>query len=475
MGPEGQERGNPSVTLATVGLAAVSFSVMQSMVIPVLPTIQRSLGASENAVTWVLTGYLLSASVATPILGRLGDMKGKEKVLVWVLATLALGTLMAALAPTLPLLIAARIVQGVGGALFPLSFGIIRDEFPEERVAGAIGLIAATLAVGGGLGVVLSGLIADHFDYHLLFWCGLPLIVVAAVATWRFIPESPVRSGGRISWPGALLLSAWLVLLLLAVTEGSHYGWGAPLVVALFVGAVLAFVAWVWVEARSRNPLVDVRMLVRPAVWQTNVVAVLFGFVLYASIQLTPQLMQAPTSTGYGLGLTASKAGLLLLPQTIAVFVLGLLAGRVAASIGSSRAVLAGSALSAVAFSQLAMFHNSVWQVVLGNLVLGVGIGLTFSAMPNVIVEAVPQEQTGVATGMNANLRTIGGAIGGQVVASILAAQLLAGGVFPAENGFVWSYVLLAVLAAVAAAVAALVPARVRVARPSVAESPASR
>jgi EmrB/QacA subfamily drug resistance transporter len=455
----GLRSSRPPITLATLGLAATSFSVMQSMVIPVLPTIQHELDTSENAVTWVLTGYLLSASVATPILGRLGDLRGKERVLVGVLITLAIGTLLAALAPTLALLVGARIVQGVGGALFPLAFGIIRDEFPEETVAGAIGFIAATLAVGGGLGIVLAGQIADHLDYHWLFWCGLPLILVAALAAYLFIPESPVRSPGRISWLGALWLSSWLVLLLLGVTEGSHLGWRSVIVLGLFGLATAAFVVWFLTERASANPLVDVRLMVQPAVWRTNLVALLFGFVLYASIQLTPLLLQTPTSTGYGFGASVAESGLLLLPQTTMVFLLGLLAGRISADMGSIRAMLLGSVLAAVAFVDIAIAHEHFWQPVVSSTVLGAGIGLTFSAMPNVIVEAVPPEQTGVATGMNANLRTIGGAIGGQVTASVLAASTVAGA-YPANAGFTTSFSMLAVLALVSAVVAALIPRR---------------
>src|SRR6185295_5608216 len=145
-----------------------------------------ALAATPTTVTWVLTVYLLSASVFTPILGRLGDMFGKERVLFLVLVMFAIGSLIAALSNSLGLLVAGRAVQGAAGAVFPLAFGIIRDEFPRERVATGIGLISATFGIGGGAGLVLSGLIVDHLSYRWIFWFGFVVVVVATIATYLF-------------------------------------------------------------------------------------------------------------------------------------------------------------------------------------------------------------------------------------------------------------------------------------------------
>src|SRR4249919_2048226 len=215
--------------------------MLQSLVIPALPTLQHDLGTTPTGVTWIFTAYLLSASVATPIAGRLGDMFGKKRTLLVVMAGLAGGSLLAALATTLPVLIAARAIQGVGGAIFPLAFGIVRDEFPRERVAGGIGLLSAILGVGGGVGIVLSGVIIEHLDYHWLFWLPLAAIVVAAVATWRLVPESPVRTPGKVNWLAAALMTIGLSAVLLAISQTSEWGWvsartaGLTILGALFV------------------------------------------------------------------------------------------------------------------------------------------------------------------------------------------------------------------------------------------------
>src|ERR1700740_2001003 len=157
--------------------------MLSSAVAPALPPIQRDLHTSENGVAWVLTAYLLSASVGTAIIGRLGDMYGKERLLLWTLAVLGAGTLLAGVAGSLGLLIVARAIQGAGGGIFPLAFGIIRDEFPRERVAGSIGLMSALLGIGGGVGILAGAAIVEHLSWHWLFWLPLVVIVAAAVGT----------------------------------------------------------------------------------------------------------------------------------------------------------------------------------------------------------------------------------------------------------------------------------------------------
>src|SRR4051794_1692994 len=232
-----EHRQHYNVTLAVLATAALAYALLQTMVAPALPAIQRDLGASTTTVTWVLTVYLLTASVATPIVGRIGDIFGKERVLVATLGAFALGALISALSHSLGMLVAGRAVQGIGGAVFPLAFGIIRDEFPREKVATGIGLISATFGIGGGGGLVLSGILVDHLSWEWIFWLGLVVIVAAAVAAHFFVPESPVKSPARIDWAGAGMLTAALVCLLLAVSEGNRWGWGSAPIVGLLVAS----------------------------------------------------------------------------------------------------------------------------------------------------------------------------------------------------------------------------------------------
>jgi len=446
-------RSSYQVTFTVLLLGTIAYSLLQSLVSPVLPTIQHDLHTSQNTVTWVLTAFLLSASIFTPILGRVGDMVGKEHMLVVTLAALAAGSVVAGLAHSITVLIIARAIQGVGGAVLPLSFGIVRDEFPGVKVAGAVGIIAAMAAVGGGAGIVLAGPIVSHLNYHWLFW--IPMI--ATLCAWLFVPESPVRTPGRVSWLAAVLLSAWLVALLLGVSEAPSWGWGSPRVIGLVALAVVLAVAWVWVELRATEPLVDMHMMQRRAVWTNNLVAFMFGIGMYAVIGFLPEFVQTPTSTGYGFGASIIQSGLFLLPLTVTMFIGGLLSGRIAATIGSKSAVIIGSTASTGAYLLLAFAHSEKWEIYLASTLLGIGLGLAFSAMSNLIVQAVPPAQTGVASGMNANIRTIGGAIGAAVMSSIVASQILADG-YPAESDYTKGFLFLAVMTVVAVAAALLIP-----------------
>src|ERR1700754_65745 len=191
-------RSHYQLTFAVLAIGIGAFALLQSLVIPVLSTVQVELHTSQSTVTWVLTAYLLSASVFTPILGRIGDMIGKEKVLVAVMVALAVGSILAALATSISVMIVARAIQGVGGGIIPLSFGIIRDEFPRDNVAGAVGVLAALLAVGGVRGLVLAGPIVMVLSYHWLFWIPGIVVVAAAVAPHFVVRESPVRTPLRI-------------------------------------------------------------------------------------------------------------------------------------------------------------------------------------------------------------------------------------------------------------------------------------
>jgi EmrB/QacA subfamily drug resistance transporter len=445
------------LTFLVLALGGMTYALLQSMVAPALPVIQQDLHASATSGAWVLTGYLLSASVLTPIVGRLGDMFGKEHTLVTTLLVLAAGTLLAALADNIAVMIVARVIQGAGGAIFPLAFGIIRDEFPRARVAQGIALISAILGVGGGLGIVLAGPIIDSLSFHWLFWIPLVLVVIATIATVLFVPESPIKSPGRINWAGAALLSGWLVCLLVAISEGSSWGWGSVRTIGLFVAAIVLLICWVLNEQRAAEPLVDMAMMRIRGVWTVNAAAFLVGAGMYSSFILIPQFVEMPHSTGYGFQASVTQAGLFLVPSTVMMLVISPIAGRITTRIGGRTPLILGSIATCLSFVMLAVAHDQRWEIYVAAGLLGTGIGLAFASLANLIVEAVRPEQTGVATGMNTVMRSLGGSVGAQIGASIIAGTIVAGGL-PTEEGFTLAFILAAVACGLAALASTLVP-----------------
>jgi EmrB/QacA subfamily drug resistance transporter len=437
----GPHRQHYGLTFAVLALAGATYAVLQSLVAPAIPEIQHEFHTSTTSAAWVLTAYLLSASVFTPVLGRLGDMFGKERMLVAVLVVLAFGTLLAAISTNITMLIAGRVIQGAGGAIFPLAFGIIRDEFPRERVPHGIALISAILGIGGGLGIVLAGPIIDALSIHWLFWIPLILVVIATIMTILFVPESPIKTPGKINWSGAALLSAWLVALLVGISEGSSRGWTDPRTLGLFVAAAVLLGAWISNEQRAAEPLVDMAMMRIRGVWTVNAAAFLVGAGMYSSFVLLPAFTETKTSAGYGFGASVTQAGLFLLPSTVMMLLISPIAGRLSARVGSRVPLVGGSIATCLAFVLLAIAHDQKWEIYVASGILGIGIGLAFASLANLIVEAVRPDQTGVATGVNTVMRSLGGSVGSQIGASVIAGTVV-GTALPTEHGFEMAFIL---------------------------------
>jgi EmrB/QacA subfamily drug resistance transporter len=455
--PGVKARQHYNLTFAILALGGGTYTVLQSLVAPALPAIQRDLHVSAASVAWILTAYLLSASVMTPIVGRLGDMFGKARTLVAVLVVLALGTLVAAVATTLPLMLAGRVIQGAGGAIFPLGFGIIRDEFPRERVPQGIALMSAIIGIGGGLGIVLAGPIVDALSYHWLFWIPLVLVVIATVATVFFVPESPIKSPGRVNWTGAVLLSAWLVCLLVAISEGTSWGWADGRILALLVAALVLALAWVRNEQRAAEPLIDMEMMRIRGVWTVNAAAFLVGAGMYSSFILIPEFTEMPRAAGFGFHASITQAGLFMLPSTVAMLIVSPLAGRLASRVGARVPLVLGCAVTSLSFLMLAVAHSQRWEIYVASALLGTGIGLAFASLANLIVEAVRPEQTGVATGVNTVMRSLGGSMGSTLGASVITGSLTAAGL-PTEHGFTLAFVIAAGACGLAVLASLIVP-----------------
>ena len=450
-------RVHTTVILVVLSVGGLAYAMLSAAVIPALPTIQHAVGASEEGVTWLLTGFLLSASIATSILGRLGDMYGKERLLLVTLVLLAVGTAVAALSTSLLPMVVGRVIQGAGGGIFPLAFGIVRDEFPRDKVAGSIGMLSSILGFGGGIGIVLGGLIVEHLDYHWLYWIPLVVIVLAAVLTWRVVPESPIRVPGKVNWTAAALMAAGFSCVLISISETTVWGWGSAKTIGLLLAGVVLTGLWILVEVRSSEPLIDMTMMRVRGVWTTNLVAFLLGAGMYAAFLIFPQFAQLPTSTGFGFGAGIVTAGLYLLPAALGMSVVGSFAGRIARRYGSRFAVIVGSAITAVAFAWLAAFHAHPYDMLISAALMGIGIGLAFAALGNLIVQAVPPEQTGVASGMNTVMRTLGGALGGTIVATLISDNTGRSGL-PTVTGFTLSFALESAFLVIAVVAALLVP-----------------
>ena len=438
--------------------AVLSFSLLQTMVVPALPDLQRELGTSPTVISWVLSSFLLTSSMGTVLLGRLGDMFGKKRLMLVSLAILGLGTLLAAASGSVGMLIAARAVQGLGAATFPLAFGLVRDAFDRERVPVVIGTISAMFGIGFGVGLVIPGPIVDALGWQWIFWVSLIVIVVAFAAVALFIPGSFAGNPGPLDWAGAGLLTIGLAALLLAISQSR--AWGVGPTIGLVALAAVCLTVFVAVERRIREPLINLTLLGKRSVMTANITALIIGFGMYGAFTLIPQLVQTSTDTGYGFGATVTESGLFLLPMAVTMLVAGPLAGRIGARAGFKTTLVLACVIGVVGFAFFALGHDTVWAIATGAGVLGVGIGFAFSSLANVVVAAVEPHQTGEATGVNTIVRTIGGSVGAQVSAAIVMAELVAGTATPAESGYTTAFTVSAIAMAMAGLVALAAPLR---------------
>jgi MFS family permease len=456
------------LTLTLLAVVCVSYVLQQTLVVPALPTIQRDLDTTTTWATWIFTGFLLSSAVATPLIGKLGDTYGKKRLLVIVMIIFAVGTVGAALSTSIATLILARALQGAAGAIFPLAFGIVRDELPPERVGMALGLLSATLGIGAGIGLVLSGVVLESFSWEWLFWFGAIPVVAALAPVWFLLPESRVRTPSRIDWWGALTLSVGLSALLVGLSEGERWGWLSVATLGVFAGSLAMLWLWVRVELRVPEPTVQIGMMRDRAVLWSNVVAVIVGFSMYGTFLLVPTFVQMgtglPDSTAdlltYGFGASVIAAGLFLLPSSLAMLIVGPLGGALEPRLGAKALTGAGSVVLGLGGLMLALFHGAGWEIVVAMTLIGIGVALVYAMLAKLIIDAVPPEVTGVAIGVNTVMRTIGGVIGGQVGAALLSAITIPGTDLPAEGAFTATFLIAAVVAFIGAAAIMRVPGR---------------
>ncbi|WP_309616535.1 MFS transporter [Salinibacterium sp.] len=449
------------VTLASAGLV-VSF--MQTLVTPIYPRLPVLIDAPPADVSWVLTATLLAAAIATPISGRLGDMYGKRRVMLLLLAILVGGSIICAISFSLVPLVVGRVFQGVGIGVIPLGISILRDVIHPKNLGGAVALVSATLGVGGAVGLPLAATIAQFADWHALFWLATFLGLAGIVAVAVVIPVSTLRSGGAFDYLGAVGLAVGLVGILLAISNGTVWGWGSPITVSLLVGGVVVLVGWGFFELRSLHPLVDLRVAARRPVLLTNLASISIGFAFFVVNASLPLVLEAPASTGFGLGQPLIVASLCLMPLGLVMFFMSPVAARLTAARGARTSLIIGAAIVAVGFTLAIFFLDQVWHIILVSTITGIGVGFAYAAMPTLIMQSVPPNETAAANGLNSVMRTLGSTLSATLVGVILATHVvvLDGVGVPTRDGFAWVFVMGAGVVLLGLVIALFIPRRVQ-------------
>ncbi|MEV5347291.1 MFS transporter [Streptomyces achromogenes] len=443
-----------------LAFAGIVVAVMQTLLVPVIKDLPQLLDTAPSNATWVLTSTLLSGAVATPIMGRLGDLYGKRRMLVLSLAVMVIGALVSAFTSELITMIVGRTLQGFAMGAIPLGIGLMRDMLPRERLGSAMALMSSSIGVGGGLALPAAALVAQHTDWHALFYGAAGLGALAIVLTFLAVPESPMRAQGSFDLAGALGLSTGLVLLLLPITKGSDWGWSSGTTLGLFAAAVVVLLLWGLYELRVQAPLVDLRTTARPAVLFTNLASIMVGVAFYVVSLVLPQLLQLPTATGYGLGQSMVVAGLCVAPLGLTMMFTAPVYARLSARYGPKVTLIIGLLIIAVGYGGGLGLMDAAWQTIVTSVILGAGIGLAYSSLPALIVGAVPASETGAANGLNTLMRSIGTSVSSAVIGMVLAntANNVGGVAIPTMHGFRVSFLIATAAVAVGLLLALFLP-----------------
>ncbi|MEV6593080.1 MFS transporter [Streptomyces acidicola] len=427
-----------------LAFTGIVVAVMQTLLVPVVKDLPQLLSTEPGNATWVITSTLLSGAVTTPVAGRLGDLYGKRRMLVLSLTAMVVGALVSALTSDLLTMVAGRTLQGFAMSAIPLGIGLMRDTLPREKLGSAMALMSSSMGVGGSLALPAAALVAQHTDWHALFYGAAGLGVLCIALTLLVVPESPTRAQGTFDVLGAIGLSAGLVLFLLPITKGSDWGWTSATTLGLFAASAVVLVLWGVMELRLEAPLVELRTTASRAVLLTNLASIMVGFSFLVVTLVLPQLLQLPESTGYGLGESMVVAGVLVAPLGLTMMFTTPVYARLSAKYGPKVTLILGMLIIAIGYGAGLGLMNAPWQSLVITVILGPGIGLAYSSLPALIIDEVPASETGAAGGLNTLMRSIGASVSSAVIGMVLAntANDVNGVAVPTMQGFRVSFLI---------------------------------
>lgn len=408
---------HPRFLLPTLIVITTASAVVSSLGAPLVPRIAAEYGVSLHGAQWTLTGPLIVGAVAAPLLGRLGGGRRRRMVVLTGIGVVTAGALVSALPFGFESLLAGRLAQGVGLGLSPLVIGAARDAIPAHRLDGPLAVLSVSMVVGVGAGYPLSGLIAQRWGVSGAFWSGAAVCLVTFMLALATFPRATTPHDGKVDWVGAPLLAGGTATFLLTMSQGAQWGWLSLATLSLGMGSVALLISWIRWSLISEDPIVDLRLALRPGLIAANFTSFAAGMGMYIMITLTVVAVQ---DDDWGLGSGAAAAGLLLVPYSLT----SVLGSRIALAIGRRTepftVLPVGCTIYIVSVLAMTQFHSELWQLLLGMSLGGLGSGCTFSAMPSLVVQAVPAHETGSAMAFNQVVRYLGFSVGATVSVAVL-------------------------------------------------------
>lgn len=408
--------------VVVLSMAGVLVSLQGTLLLPLVPIIPDIYGITPVDASWMVTSTLLAGAVATPVVTRLADLRGKRPVIIWTLAVMMLGSVLIAVFDNYLVAIVGRVMQGSATALIPVAMSVMKDVLPRDRVAFGVAMVSASLGIGAAVGLPLAGILYSALGWQSMFWLTAGLSPLLILGVWRLLPAVHARSSERFDWLGAVLLVGALVPLLLVITQGNEWGWLSSRSTALWTLAAVAAAAWVAWERRARDPLISLRLAALPPVLLTNVATLVIAVGMLANLLIASQQLGTPTFVAGGFGLTPGVTGLVMAAPP-ALLVLGApVTGMLLARLGGRTVLLVGTIVMSLSYVARVFLDDSVAEVAIGATLVGAGTGLSVAAIPLIIMESVPARQTASANGVNTLFRMLGLAVSTAGLAALAAA-----------------------------------------------------
>jgi MFS family permease len=447
------------LVLATSGSVV---ALMQTLLVPLLPDLPTLLHVSSDAASWSITATLLASAVATPSVGKLADMFGKKRMLLFSLSVMTLGSFIGAVGRGFGELILARALQGFAMSLIPVAISIMRDEIPREKLDSAVALMSATLGIGAAIGLPLAGVVYSQFGWRAVFWVSMAMGLAMFLLVSLVISESDVKTGGNFDALGAALLSLFLAAFLLPLSNGSTWGWTNGKTLGLFAISLFFLAIFVPWEMLRREPLVDLRTTIYGPVALTNIASIAIGFSMYVNMLSNTELLQIPKESHFGLGLSVIKAGLALLPAGLTMIILSPVSARITKKYGPRITIITGSLVLACGYIFRYFFMHSLVEIIFGAIFVSSGTAIGYAAIPTLIMRSVPISETAAANALNTVIRSIGTSTSSAVIASVFSAKVihLSGGIFPSKYAFHLVFLISAAAAIIGALISSFLPRR---------------
>jgi MFS family permease len=447
--------------LAILSCIATMVMYAETMLIPAIPDLIRDFHVSYSMSSWILTAYLVSGAVMTPIAGKLSDIYGRKKILLIIMVIYAVGVCLAGFATNVSFMLVARAIQGIGMSMFPIAFGIVRDKFPREKISIGQGVITSMFASGAVIGLAVGGIIIENYGWRTTFFTIIPVAVVLLLVIRRFIfvndgddpqyqhqgqKQSKVierhshnkqntssnrnkNLSNHIDIKGAIALAVTVTSFLLVLTfietsdsiddntstnmpgaSNNSGGYSAQAIVPFIIVGIVSLILFVIVEKRAQSPLVDLKLMLNKSILPANLIIMLIGMSMFMVFQTVPILVRNPGPIGFGED--AISTGKVQLPFALVLLIFGPTSGFIISKLGSLKPIISGAIITTAGFMGLFLFHSTEVLVSANLAILSTGLSLTSVGAMNVIILATPRQFSGISLGMTLLMRIIGSAIG---------------------------------------------------------------